>query len=326
MDLQGGKTFTLLLAVTLTLFMVAVGHGSVAIPFNELLDALFSGGDSSSARIINEIRLPRVVIAFITGGLLALAGVMMQTMLQNPLADPYVLGTSGGAAVAVLFGFLFGIPSLLHPLLALLGAALSTLLLILIVGKQAGEKRETLLLAGIILTTGWGALVTFLLTIAPRSDLPGMLFWLIGDLGHSPYFLWPGMILLLLLVASLAVARAMNLMLLGDEHAQTLGVPVAKLRLLLLTMAVIATAIAVSVAGPVGFIGLVTPHLLRLIQKSDHRWLLPNSILLGGILVMAADLLARTLISPRELPVGVFTALIGAPVFLFLLRRQGRKA
>ena len=313
------------LALAFSSFLAGILIGSADLPLPTLLEALLFPDDSVSSRILWELRLPRVMAAFLTGGLLALAGLMMQTLLQNPLADPYVLGTSGGAAVAVLLGFMLGIPVSMHPLLAIAGAAASTILLVFIVGRHLGQQRETLLLGGIILTTGWGALITFLLTTSPQQNLPGMLFWLVGDLGNNPDLLLPFVTLLFILLIALLIAKPMNLLLLGDQQAQTLGIPVSRLRLLLLTLAVIATSIAVATAGPVGFIGLVTPHLLRLIIRSDHRWLVPCAVLLGGSLVMLADLLARILIEPRELPVGIFTAMIGVPVFLLLLKRQVMK-
>lgn len=322
MRLRGIQVLILTGLCSLTALGCGILFGSVEIPLLEIAKSLFFPSESLSARIIWELRIPRVAIAFTVGGLLAVAGMMMQTLLQNPLADPYVLGTSGGATVAVLCGFLLGMPVSLHATLAILGATVSTLFLFLIAGFHG--RRETLILTGIILTTGWGALLTFLLTTAPHGDLPGMLFWLVGDLGHNPSFQLPLLVLIMITILAVLIAKPMNLLLLGDEHAQTLGVPVTHLRLLLLILSVIATSVAVAAAGPIGFVGLVTPHLLRLMMESNHLWLIPSTVLLGGSLVTLADLAARMLIAPRELPVGVFTAMIGVPIFLLLLKKQVR--
>ena len=313
---------TLFLLLAITVLFAGITIGSSDIPLTGAIKALLHDDGSVTSRIILELRLPRVMAAFLVGALLAIAGLLMQNLLQNPLADPYVLGTSGGSAVAVLAGFMLGIPLLYHPLLAIAGALFSSFLLLFIVGRNIGNRREILLLSGIILTTGWGALITFLLTVAPHRDLPGMLFWLVGDLGHAYSLILPGITLMIVGIASLLLAKPMNLMQLGDEQAGSLGVAVQKLRISLLLLAITATSIAVATAGPIGFIGLVTPHLLRLMINSDHRLLIPAAMLLGGTLVMAADILARTLISPHELPVGIFTALLGVPLFLYLLRRE----
>lgn len=320
--LSGAVTTLLCLALASLALISALLVGAVQIPASATLQLLFFPDDSLNSRILWELRLPRVALAFLVGALLGLAGLLMQALLQNPLADPYVLGTSGGAAFAVLLTFLLGLPLAFLPLIAIAGAALSTALLFLVVGLQAARTQQGLLLGGIVLTTGWAAAMTYLLTTARQADLPGMLFWLLGDLSAGRSLLLPAIALMLVLPLAWLSARPLNLLLLGERYAQSLGLHVTRLRWFILALAILATALAVAAAGPIGFVGLVTPHLLRLISGTDHRWLVPNTALLGGTLVVAADVLARSLHAPAELPVGIFTALLGVPVFLFLLRRQ----
>lgn len=312
-----------ILAIATTL-LLSISYGSVPIPFAAIIELLFYPDETGESRILWELRLPRALFAFTIGGLLALAGVLMQALLRNPLADPYVLGTSGGAAAAMLVAFLLAIPAQLHPFMALAGAAFSTLVLLSFTGLRRGLQQQHLLLSGIILTTGWGALITFLLTAAPTARIPGMLFWLIGDLGESSNLLLPAATLAVGLLAALLLAKPLDMLLLGDLQAAALGVSVRSLRFVMLGVAVTVTAIAVTAAGPIGFIGLVTPHLVRFVTGASHRRLIPASVLLGGVLMMAADLLSRTIIAPRQMPVGVFTAMIGVPVFLILMKRSLR--
>ncbi len=306
------------------MLLLSVSFGSVSIPFPTIIELLFNPDETSWSRILWELRLPRALFAFIIGGLLALAGVLMQALLRNPLADPYILGTSGGAAAAMLVAFLLAIPAQLHPFMALAGATFSTLILLSFTGLRQGLQQQQLLLSGIILTTGWGALITFLLTAAPTAQIPGMLFWLIGDLGESSSLLLPAATLAAGLIAALLLAKPLDMLLLGDLQATSLGVSVRPLRFALLGVAVTVTAIAVTAAGPIGFVGLVTPHLVRFVTGASHRRLIPASVMLGGALMMAADLMSRTIIAPRQMPVGVFTAMIGVPVFLFLMKRAQR--
>lgn len=311
-----------LLILLIAMAVLSLGFGSVALPFSDLAAGLLAPGRSLAADILWEYRLPRMLFAFLIGAMLAMAGALMQTLLRNPLAEPYILGTSGGAAAGVLGAFLLSLPAWLQLPAAFGGAIVSTLLLFLFSGFLKSRDPNRLLLTGIVLTTGWGALITFLLTLSPTSRIPGMLFWLIGDLNEQASLLVPGVTLLLAAALLLLLARPLDLLLLGERQAESVGVDVANLRLLLLAVAVILTAVAVTYAGPIGFVGLVTPHIVRLMAGSGHRLLLPASALLGGSLLIGADLLSRTLIAPRMMPVGVFTALLGVPLFLYLIRRQ----
>jgi iron complex transport system permease protein len=303
---------------------IALAVGSVTIHPLAVLDALRAPAGGIDADIVRGLRLPRALNALATGGLLAVAGVLMQVLVRNPLADPYVLGISGGAAVGALGAILLGAVGLAVPAAAFVGAALSTAL-VLALGRSGGTWMPTrLLLVGVIVAAGWGAVVTFLLAVAPDQRLRGMLFWLMGDLSHAA----GGAVELGALgvgaAAALVLARKLNLLAHGDDRAAILGVEVARTRLAVFLLAAALTAAAVTTAGTVGFIGLVVPHLVRLASGHDHRVLVPGAALLGGALLVLADTLARTLLAPQQLPVGVITALIGVPLFLVLLARRSR--
>ena len=323
-----GTRHAVLLAVLALLaaasMAVALVVGSVAIHPLAVLDALRAPAGGLDADIVRGLRLPRAINAFATGGLLAVAGVLMQVLVRNPLADPYILGISGGAAVGALGAILAGAVGVVVPGAAFVGAAASTAL-VLALGRSGGAWMPTrLLLVGVIVAAGWGAVVTCLLALAPDQRLRGMLFWLMGDLADSA---GGGTALAALAVGALAalvLARRLNLLAHGDDRAAVLGVEVTRTRLAVYLLASALTAAAVTIAGTVGFIGLVVPHLVRLASGHDHRVLVPGAALLGGGLLVLADTLARTLVAPQQLPVGVVTALIGVPLFLVLLARRGR--
>ncbi len=289
------------------------------------LSDLFSRPDSLEARILFELRLPRAATAFVTGALLALAGAMMQVLLRNPLADPYVLGVSGGASAGALLALLAGAGTLLLQGAAFAGALLSTFLVFVLARGRGQWNTTRLLLTGVVLAAGWGALISLLLAISPAARLQGMLFWLMGDLGYAQLPLGGGLVLLAAGALALRLAPSLNLLAGGELRAASLGVDIDRLRLTLYLLASLATAVAVTQAGNIGFIGLIAPHMLRLAGARDHRLLIPGAALLGGALLLFADALARGLIAPRQLPVGVLTALLGVPLFLFLLHR-GREA
>ncbi len=311
----------LLLAAMLSI-VLALGAGSLFIPPGDVFAALTGNGDGMAAQVVRNLRLPRALAAFACGGLLALAGSLMQVLLRNPLADPYVLGVSGGAAVGALLAMLFGLP-----LLAMHGGAftgaLAAVLLVFGLARGDGSWTQTrLLLTGVIVAAGAAAVVALILSVAPEQTLRGMLFWLMGDLSHaaSP---WPALTVLAIgLAASLPLARDLNLLARGDLVASSLGVGVGSLRGAIYVLASLLTAIAVTTAGSIGFIGLIVPHLVRLAAGNDQRLLLPAATLAGGALLVCADTLARTAVAPQQLPVGVLTALLGVPVFLYLLSRQ----
>ena len=303
---------------------LALSIGSTPIPWTNVLGHLVTDDGGIHDQIIDDLRLPRALTAFAVGGLLALAGALMQVLLRNPLGDPYILGVSGGASAAVLGAMLLGLPVLWHTPGALLGALLSTLLVFGLSRGGSEWHSDRLLLTGVVIAAGWSALISFVLSISPTARLPGMLFWLMGDLGDADRPLIPLSLLVAGLIAALWRARDLNLAAQGLLQAAALGVDTRRLRLELYFLGALLTAAAVAAAGAVGFIGLITPHLIRRLGGFDHRILLPAAALLGGTLLVLADTAARTLISPMQLPVGVLTALLGVPTFLFLLHRQVR--
>jgi len=316
------SALTLLAAVAVAALVASVALGTVSIPPVRLLAVLLDDDRSTEALILWDLRLPRTLTAFAVGGSLALAGALIQVLLRNPLGDPYVLGVSGGASAAVLAALLAGLPVAWQPGLAFVGAAVSMALVFALGSREGVLGVERLLLTGVVVATGWAALISFALSVAPPAQLPGMLFFLMGDLADAPTP-WPAAIALVAgLALALAFARDLNLLTLGELRAATLGVEVGRLRLGLYLLSSLLTAVAVSTAGGIGFVGLVAPHMVRLAGGSDHRWVLPGAVLLGGALLTLADTAARVAVAPRQLPVGVLTALVGVPLFLYLLHRR----
>ncbi len=307
----------------LAAFALALATGSIGVDGTAIVHALAGDATSGPAAIVRELRLPRALAAFAVGGLLAVAGALLQVLLRNPLADPYVLGISGGAAVGALAALSAGIATFTMPA-AFAGAFASTLVVFGL--ARAGRARAPwtamrLLLTGIVVAAGWGAMIALMLTLAPDAQLRGMLFWLIGDLSAPPAPGGPLLALGAVLVVALAFARDLNVLSRGDDVATALGVAVPRATLALHAAAAFATAVAVTVAGAVGFVGLVVPHALRLVIGNDQRILLPAAALAGGALLVVADTLARSLVAPVQLPVGVVTAFVGVPAFLYLLAR-----
>lgn len=314
----------LLLALAPASVLLALRYGSVATDWATVWSALHGAADDTAATAILALRLPRALAAFAVGGLLALAGALLQVLLRNPLADPYVLGISGGAAVVALGALLFGLGGLWVNGGAFAGA-LAAMFLVFGLSRAGGAwTSNRLLLTGVVLAAGFGALVSLLLALAPQAPLAGMVFWLLGDLGYSRA---PGTGLVVLaagLVAAFLLARPLNLLARGETAATTLGEDPARLRLAVYFLASLLTATAVTLGGAIGFIGLVVPHLIRLLAGADHRFLLPQAVLLGGGFLTVADTLARNVAAPLQLPVGVLTALLGVPLFLYLLTRTNR--
>jgi iron complex transport system permease protein len=299
----------------------ALAVGSLVLPVGDVLAAL-AGDDNMAHAVIFDLRLPRALAAFGCGGLLALAGALMQVLLRNPLADPYVLGISGGAGVGALTAMLLGFAGLGVPGLAFVGALAAMLLVFGLAHGDGSWTQTRLLLTGVVVAAGCGALVALILTLAPEQKIQGMLFWLMGDLSQAVDPLPALAVLVGALLAALPFARELNLLARGFDTALALGVAVPLLRRVIYVVASLATAAAVTTAGSIGFVGLIVPHLLRLAVGNDQRLLLPASVLAGGCLLVVADTAARTIVAPIQLPVGVLTALIGVPVFLFLLNRK----
>ncbi|MBB5201327.1 iron complex transport system permease protein [Glaciimonas immobilis] len=314
-----------LLALISIFFACAVG--SVTLPFSEIVGALtdvLRGAPKTMAATLLALRLERALAGFVTGAMLALAGVMMQALLRNPLADPYVLGVSGGAAVGALLAMLFFSATWMIDVAAFAGAIAVALLLFGLAyrdlrGGIADGNAPLLLLTGVIVASGCGAMVTLMLSIAPDSRLRSMVFWLIGDLSGTQLRWLPWVVLSGAMIFALRKARHINVMVLHAEAAATLGIHVASLRKGLFFCAALLTACTVSSAGAIGFVGLIVPHACRFALGPDHRLLLPAAAIVGGTFLVLADTLARTVIAPTQLPVGVITALIGVPAFLLQL-------
>ncbi|MBL8397510.1 MAG: iron ABC transporter permease [Candidatus Accumulibacter sp.] len=300
---------------------LALAVGSLSIPIGQVFDILVGEDAGSAGEVVRRLRLPRALIGFACGGLLALAGALLQVLLRNPLADPYVLGISGGAGIGALLAIVLGFGAAATNGLAFVGALAAMLLVFGLAHGEGGWTQTRLLLTGVIVASGCGAVIALMLAIAPDDRLRGMLFWLMGDLSQVGE---PSLVLALLgaiLLVSLPFARELNVLARGSDIAQALGVAVRSLRRGIYFVASLATAVAVTHAGAIGFIGLIVPHLVRLAVGNDQRLLLPATVLAGGSLLVIADTLARTVLAPQQLPVGVLTALIGVPVFLVLLAR-----
>jgi iron complex transport system permease protein len=323
-------TIAVLLCAALASLLVAGMSGSIAVAPSDLPDAVaqvLRGRPESLAASLVELRVGRALMAFVTGGALALAGVMMQALLRNPLADPYVLGISAGASVGALFALLMLCAAATVDLAAMGGAVTVALLLYLLArrdlrsGAAAEGGTSMLLLTGVIMSSASMALVTLMLSIAPEGRLRSMVFWMIGDLAGAPLRILPWLVLGAALAYALRNARAMNMLALHAEAAATLGVRVGAVRKGLFFVSAVLTASAVTSAGAIGFVGLIVPHACRFAFGPDHRVLVPAAVLGGGSLLVLCDTLARTVVAPTQLPVGAITALIGAPVFLYQLHR-----
>jgi len=304
--------------------VAAMASGSADVGLWQALDAVRGIADDRVRTLVLDLRLNRALTAFGVGGLLAVAGVLMQVLLRNPLADPYILGTSGGAAVAALLGMMLGWGANVIDVMAFVGAMAATLLVFSIAQGTGSWTPARLLLTGVVLAAGFSAATTLLLALSPDQNLRGMLFWLMGDLSFvdSPARSI-GLLVLVTLAATLS-ARHLNVLARGDLQAAIVGLPVSLFRFLIFAVTSLATAISVTTVGVIGFIGLVVPHLIRLAVGSDHRIVVPASAIAGGALLVIADTLARTVMAPRQLPVGAITASLGVPLFLILMSRSRR--
>ncbi|PWV70221.1 iron ABC transporter permease [Halomonas sp. A11-A] len=312
----------LLLAAALAALALSVSVGSVGVAPGELWAVLRGGGEVLPRTLILELRVPRSLAAFAVGGLLAVAGALMQVLLRNPLADPYVLGLSGGASVGALAAMLGGMGGLMISGSAFGGALASTLLVFGLAHGTGSWTPSRLLLTGVVVAAGWGAVITLMLAVSPADRLPGMLYWLMGDLSYARTP-WPALVMLLAIcLLVVPMGRSLNVLARGPLQAAALGVAVRPLEWVIYVAASLLTAMAVTTAGSIGFVGLVVPHMLRLVLGNDQRLILPACALAGGTLLVLADTLARTLIAPEQLPVGVITALLGVPTFLYLLYRS----
>jgi iron complex transport system permease protein len=322
----------LLILVFAAVVILSMLMGAASIPWADALRGILlsctpEGGPLTSTErdIIFSIRLPRALFAGVVGASLAVAGAAFQALLRNPLADPYVLGVSGGSAVGAMLGIVAGAASISVgvPLAAFAGGLLTILPLVGIARKGSALRSETLLLSGVIVNAFLSAVILFLLSVASRAELRNAMFWLMGDLSVAG--IREAAVGALVLAAGFVIlyadARHLNLVSMGEETARQLGVELEGFKVRMLLAASLITAAAVSVSGIIGFVGLMVPHAMRIVFGADHRLHLPACALFGASFLAAADTLARTVVAPSELPVGVVTALCGAPYFIYLLRR-----
>lgn len=280
-------------------------------------------GDPVAVTILREVRLPRVARAALVGGMLSMAGAVFQVLLRNPLADPYILGVSGGAAVGAIAVVMIGAGAGWTMAGGSLAGALFTVAVVfLLAGAWRGAGGDRLLLTGVVLASFWGALVALFLSVSQNEQLRSVLFWLMGDLGQTGSLAGTASAFAVGLAGAMALGRSMDALTYGDRHAMGLGVAVRPVRGGLYIAGSLMTAAAVSAAGTIGFVGLIVPHAVRLFGVRSHRELVPASAVAGAAFLVLADTAGRTIVSPIELPVGVVTAFIGAPFFLWLLRRE----
>ncbi len=296
--------------------------GSVSVPVAQVWSALFGGTTGPVHDIIFAVRLPRVLSAFACGGLLALAGALLQVLLRNPLADPYVLGISGGAGLGLLGASALGFGYAASQAAGLAGALVAVFAVFGLSFRGGEWNLYRLLLTGVVFSSGCGALISLLLTLAPETAVKGMLFWLLGDLSAAGSSNWAWLSLGILACLATLFSGVLNVLSLGRDKAASLGVAVLKSEIGIYVAACAATVTSVGLAGTIGFVGLIVPHVLRLLGVTDYRWLIPCAVLLGGAFLTAADTAARTLWAPLQIPVGVVTALLGVPLVLVLLARR----
>jgi iron complex transport system permease protein len=316
-----------MLLASLAVLVASVLLGGAESTVAASWQALWHGTDTPMHAIVWQLRVPRSVAAYGVGGLLALSGGLMQILVRNPLADPYTLGLSGGASVGALGAMLAGAGAVVTTLGAATGALVACIAVFVLahrdlLSRQRAAHREDatdLILIGVMLGAGFGAVVSMMLVLAPDRNLRGMLFWMMGDLSAvaDPWLPVASLLAGVLLVAPLG--RPLNLLLRGEESASALGVRPPLVKAAIFVVASLATAVAVTAAGTVGFVGLVVPHALRRLVGNDQRVLLPACALGGGIVVVVADLLARIVVEPIQLPVGAVMAVIGVPTFMALL-------
>jgi len=319
---------SLLLLLLLTTMLIGISLGSTGNEVKAVLQSLFGGGaDSMLDTIVWQIRFPRVLLAALVGATLSLGGLVFQALLRNPLAEPYILGISGGSAIGAIIGILAGLsrfPGVSFT--AFLGSIATLLLLLIMSSGQSILKKNTLLLSGVMVNAFCGAIIMFLVSMTQDSRLHNIIFWLMGDLSMSDIG-QVGILALTLLPCFIIIflySHSMNLLLMGNEMAQTMGVNIKRVTTILLVVTSFMVSSTVCHCGLLGFVGLVMPHLLRLILGPDHRVLVPACILGGGAYMVICDLLARTFPQQGEMPAGVITAMIGAPLFIYLLKRSKR--
>jgi len=328
--IRRAPVYLLLLAVV-PVAAVALGLlvGGSNLGAGDAWRALTGGGDQTTRAIVWSLRAPRVALGFLVGGALAVTGAALQALVRNPIADPYLLGLSGGASLGAVIAIAAGLGSVWATSAAAFAGALLTIVVVYRLALMAGQLLDSrvLLLAGVVVGAFAGALTSGILAVSDSVQVRSAMLWLLGGLGGLG---WSGVAALAAYSAPALIviareARAMNLLALGEEPAQYLGTDVAATRRRLYVAASLLTAAAVAAAGIIGFVGLAVPHLIRMVRGQDHRGLLPAAFVLGGAFLVVCDAGARTLFAPLELPVGVLTALVGVPVFALLLRRTAAR-
>ena len=307
---------------------IALVVGTVDVSFSHIM-GIMSGTlpmDDPVRLIIFKIRLPRILLAGLVGFSLSLGGIVFQAILRNPLADPFILGVSSGSACGAVLGIIFGFGfSVGIPVLSFIGALVTIYLVMSLGARRMGMESSTILLTGVIINAFFTAVIMFFISISADERLHTMLFWLYGDLSQGQYgqlaFIAP--IVLIVFIWLYSLSKELNIITTGDEIALQLGVNVAATKKTALVLVSLLMGLVVAFSGLIGFVGLIVPHLARMVFRTDHRLLIPVGSLGGAIFLIAADTLARTLVSPSELPVGVVTAFMGAPFFILLLRKKG---
>jgi iron complex transport system permease protein len=319
---EGKRKFYILVSLCLCGLLVLALSLAVYLGSEKL--AFFDLNESQSA-ILFDIRLPRVLLGACVGASLAVAGASLQSLLRNPLAEPYLLGVSNGAALGTMLAFVFFSQfEFVRPVFAFAGASLATFAVYQMAKSRAGMNVERLVLAGVIVTTFLSSIIVLLTSLLDAAKLRSFTFWLLGDLSQatrSGFYLTFVVVVVGTIVLS-SQSRALNLMMIGERDAFDFGVEVKRVRLIVFAVASVLVGSSVAASGSVGYVGLIVPHLIRLMIGSDNRMVIPFSAISGAIFVVLADTLARVAIAPRELPVGAITALIGAPLFIYLLRRN----
>ena len=326
-----------MLVLLCLLIVLSLSWGQMAIPFSHVIDALGSvvgiapahGLTPNEEAVIWHIRLPRTLVGLLTGAALAAAGAALQGLFANPLADPAIIGVSSGASVGAIVAIATGLSAATMfalPVCALLGALLAVSLTIALAFRRRRIPVLTLLLAGVVVGMFLAAVSAMLLTAVSENKLQEYLFWTIGGLDYRRWeHVWLGLFPIAISVGAICLlARQLNILSLGETEARAVGLPVIRFRLILLFLAALATATGVCISGNIGFVGLVVPHMLRMLIGPDHRRLLPASVLAGGIFLLFCDIVGRVLLSGTEIRVGIMTAFIGTPYFLYLLRKQQR--
>ena len=318
---------SILAAVLVCAGIVSLCIGSAGIPLKRIIELIIEGKGSTEYSILFDIRLPRIILGFAVGGGLTLAGVILQGMFRNPLVEPYTLGISGGAALGVSLNIVFGLykPGILTlPLFGFLGALFIIIMLYLINMRKGIIRLQWLLLNGVMISFISSSLIMLIMSLSRAEDMHGIIFWIMGSLDEPDWFIIKvtAAVVAILFIVSYLFCLDLNAFSLGEEEAMHLGVRVERSKRLLFVIASLLAGFSVSVAGMIGFVGLVVPHFIRMLVGSDHRVLLPAAFLAGGAFLIFCDTIARTIIAPMELPVGVITGILGGSLFIYALSQK----